>query len=391
MVFNLIDSEYSFATGNLEEFVQERFAILDVLEDFKSFEEAGYFIDMITDDILLAYGLGVEHQVFRVPLKVYKRRLLTNKLFMDCIEEKENSKTFKDKNPFSMLSQETVERIALLMDEIKTGMQASLNGFYFDSLEQEELDGDFNEEDETDGVYVHSKPSCPRNHGDNTEENLAKYNTIQELIKKRESEIANASKKLNEVYKGPSLVLSRNTSRNPDSNNHPYFISYTAKILIRNESTHLEKGFLLSRLKAYRNEGMRNLEDLNSIQKQAIKGLQKHGLITQMPLNKLIDLVSIISRCQELEKRVVLECVKSDNSHKSTLHLEIKAADSDLHRCLNLNVYKQTVVKDQFDPNSAESFFNERIDKIKKTIYSNYYKARQIHRQVWQLKKKSSN
>jgi hypothetical protein len=338
--------------------------------------------------------LGIDHNEFKVPKQVYKRRLATNKLFTDAISGsgKDGDSTFKEKNPFTLLSDETIERIEAFITEHKaTHKHSVLNGFYFENLaEEEEIDEDSLEADEIDGPIIYTKPSCPRKTGDNVDENLARYTELQEQIKKREGQLEHATAKFDLAYKGPSLVLSRNVSRTRSEPISANALSYTAKILIRHESGHLEKGQLLQRLKAWRGEAIRGLEQLHRLQQRAIRGVQAFGLVTEGPLPQLFDLIGVIARCQELEKKVVAQCVRDDGP-RSVLGEDIMLVENDLNHYMKNKVYQvNTSKKDKFDANSAESFFNDRIDKIKKTIYRNYYNARQINRKVWQLRKKTA-
>jgi hypothetical protein len=389
LIFNLVDSEYSFSTGNLEEFVQERFAILDVLYDWPSDDVADFFVDRFSQDIAIAYGLGVDQCEVLIPQDVYKRRLLTNKLFVDSVEISSGKATFAGKNPFNLLSDETAQRIEEFFEELKINQKTHiLKGFYFETYQEEENmeDDDFKEE-EKNSILIITKASNPRDAEENATQNLARYNDLQELLKTKEKQLDHATSKFDAVYKCQTLTLSRNNSRTKEST--PHSITYTAKILIRNESKHLEKGALLTRLKSWRSDGMLKLEQLHDLQLKAIRSLQFQtgSVLTQMPLTKVEDLLGIISRCQELERKVVLECVKED-LQKSEYTSEIIGLNSNLEFFLNEKTYKQCN-SEGIDRYSAEAFFNERIDKIKKTIYSNYYKSRQIHRHIWHMKKKA--
>jgi hypothetical protein len=364
-------------------------------EIFGMDEDTALFKDQIIQDLAVAYGLGLDHLEFKVPAYVYKRRLSTSKLFTESIQQDKGIIKFRGKNPFSMLNDETIEKLHAFLKEIKSSSKCSvLKGFYFDDDEEEEyeeMDEEYSEAFNIEGFIITTEEAQFRLPEDNIEQNLASYERIQKEIATGEAQLKNATELFNKAYKGTSLVLSRSNSRNkPAYTKDAGHISFTAKIRIRDEGAKLKTGLLLSKLKTWRSRGMELLEKANNITVSAISGIQSSSLVTQVPLPKLTDLISLIVRCQELEKKIINECVNKENPSCAEFEEELNKMETEVKFFLFEKNYRNHLSANEVNEAAAvESFFNDRLDKIKKTIYSNYNKSRMISRQIWHMKKKS--
>src|SRR3990167_3234820 len=110
-LFNLADSEYSFATGNTEEFVLGKIGLLEEIEGLMDSERSlEFFLPYILEDLVLALSLGVPSQPLVVPLRLYKRRVLTTPILRDnLVEEKGVYRLVK--NCYNEISAETAQTI----------------------------------------------------------------------------------------------------------------------------------------------------------------------------------------------------------------------------------------------------------------------------------------
>lgn len=411
-LFNLADSEYSFATGNTEEFVLGKIALLEEIEglliDDPSLE---FFLPFILEDLVLAYSLGIKGDLLVIPGKLYNRRVITTPILKDNIVGDQTTGYKLAKNCFNRLSEEISETAKQVIEEysenpitrrtlemFKQGLKgASAAGQRKHSQDMEEQDEDMEEEavHEADTVFISKKDAKidPKQ----ADINLKAYETKTGLIEKEEKSFAALIKKFSVFYarygKSRRVAVQVDIGQNVLTNS----FSYTAqeKILeMKMQGKHIR---MLNRLGENGNPTSKLLIQLNNTIQRASSYL--HGIrnLPEAHQVKVHDIMDIIVRAVDLEEEVLETYLKLSTLEKWASKEELAELTdrsqslwdlaSDMETNKKYQMRKEAV---DFEVRQAEADLASRMDKIRSRIYMSYNKSKMIAKQIHMLRSRTA-
>ena len=393
VMFNLTDSEYSFATGNSDEFLNERMVVVDELVEMAATEPSlKFFLPFLIEDLILGYCLAKNADKFVLPSRVFKNRFMTNPLLSNKVKPVSSNTWSLEENLFTLATPETLEEVKNTINSFKNDPVVKRTIAQFMELISKEEDTDEALEEDEKGVVVLCEPKCKRAPGQNAQEALNRYTELQDLLQAEQNKFQALIDAFKKAYQSNPGGLRRNliNSKAGVTKNQ---LSYSAmhKMLEVSKRTGLfQKVNRLHRPGSASNKLLRALNDLLA---ETSSQLQQDRVISEAHQLKVRDLVETMLRASDLEDKIIEDFLHSEEANVDRMQ-EFEAAVTELQDTLNdikqSTKYvsnKSSIEKEKL---VAERELNERMEKIRGKIYMSYNKTKQLSRQIYSLKKKVS-
>jgi hypothetical protein len=393
----MLDSEYSWRTGNLNEFVLERVALYEDLHVRAADDtELNFFLTYIAEDIALGYSFGHNLAEVTVPPRVYQRRLETNPLFVQNTKVIGNDAKFEHQNPFNLLEKKTSSQVKSFLakfakDSSIVAIKRDFKVFSSDSsYHHDEEDTTLTSKQATGKhmrifLKVLEKSDIKRNQ----DANLKAYEKLLASVEASRNNLVGLIKVTKKAYAQSKsmlkdLVLTKKDSKGGDE---PLKLSYNVKVLLREHNTKDTSMEINRKLALKSNKAVYALGILDMIQDTALVKLQTFSLVTQLPATMVTDIVKVVNQCQILEECIIKTCVEQD---KPTC-IEQFSETMELKATLSYYLNDKKYPKEIFEDHLADSSLTRRLDTIRSTIYASYNKTKLLSRRIWQMKKSMQN
>ena len=406
----MADSEYSFATGNTEEFVLGKIGLLEEIEalliDDPSLE---FFLPFIIEDLVLAYSLGIKGDMLVVPLRLYKRRVLTTPILRDNLVGDNKSELKLAKNCFNKLSAETAETtkqvieeysenpvtrrtLEMFRDKLKgTGSGAQRKHSHDEGHEEEE--GMIEEGYQDDVVYISKKEAkLDSKQGDL---NLKAYEDMTALIDKESKQFKTLIQKFNVFFTKYRSSFQAAPVQIGDLVVGKSF-SYTAQEKILEMKLHGKHIKLLNRLNDHGNQVTKLLIQLNNTIQKASSYL--HGIknLPEAHQVKVHDIMDIVVRAVDLEEEVLETYIKKGTATEHLPKKDLAELQERSQALWDIAIELETNKKYQmrkeaveYELKQAEADLASRMDKIRSRIYMSYNKSKMIAKQIYMLRSRA--
>jgi hypothetical protein len=393
VLFNLTDSEYSFATGNSDEFLNERMVVVDELVEMAATEPSlKFFLPFLVEDLILGYCLAKNAERFVLPARVFRNRFMTNPLLSGKLKPVSHNTWSLEENLFTLATEETLAEVKTLINSFKSDPVVKRTVEHFMSLVAKQEDMEDAEDEEVKGVVILCGAKCQRAAGQNAEEALQRYDELQALLQAEQQKFDALIQAFKKAYQSNPGGLRRNllNSKASASKNQ---LSYSAlhKMLEASKRTGLFQK--VNRLHRPQSQSNKLLRSLNELLAEASALLQQDRVISEAHQLKVRDLVELMLRASDLEDKIIEDFLAVEEANVDRMQ-DFEAAVADLHESLNevkqsakYVSNKSTIEKEKL---VAERELNERMEKIRGKIYMSYNKTKTLSRQIYSLKKKVS-
>jgi len=409
-LFNLADSEYSFATGNTEEFVLGKIALLEEIERMAQFDVSlEFFLPCILEDLVLGFGLGSDGKHLVIPGKLYNRRVVTTPILKDNIVGDPATGYKLVKNCFNRLTQETSEIVQEVIAEYSTNpiTKRTLSRF------KERLGGLANQTDSDDeegntndaqsGVKAMFVSLEHAKHDDNqADNNLQAYEAMNAKLVSEMADFTKLNQKLsaalaskfaNRSNKKPAQVVPQTIT---DSEEFGFSVTANDYILsLKLQGEGYNKLGKLDPTSALPEAKL--LTKINSLIRLQKKLLEESGNLADTHQLKVHDIMDVIVRAVDLEEEVLESYLKRNKIDKRTEEdiAEFNQAFERLQKESDIihNSSKYTVRKtnnSEFELSKAEAELEQRMTRIKSRIYMSYNKSKMIAKQIFMLRRKAN-
>lgn len=393
VLFNLTDSEYSFATGNSDEFLNERMVVVEELVEMAANEQSmKFFLPFLIEDLILGYCLAKNADKFVLPARVFKNRFMTNPLLSSRVKCVSNNTWSLEENPFTLATAETLEEVKCTINGFKNDPIVKRTIAQFMDLVSKEEDMEEASGDEEKGVVIVCEPKCKRSPGQNAAEALKRYTDLQELLESEQKKFQTLIDTFKKAYLSNPGGLRRNliNSKTGITKNQ---LSYSVmhKMLEVSKRT----GQFAKVNKMHRNHFTSNklLRGLNEVLAEAASLLQQDRVISEAHQLKIRDLIETMLKASDLEDKIIEDFLDVEEANVERMQ-EFEASVDYLQETLNeikqSTKYvsnRSTIEKEKM---VAERELNERMEKIRGKIYMSYNKTKMLSRQIYSLKKKVS-
>ena len=393
VLFNLTDSEYSFATGNSDEFLNERMVVVEELVEMAANEQSmKFFLPFLIEDLILGYCLAKNADKFVLPARVFKNRFMTNPLLSSRVKCVSNNTWSLEENPFTLATAETLEEVKCTINGFKNDPIVKRTIAQFMDLVSKEEDMEEASCDEEKGVVIVCEPKCKRSPGQNAAEALKRYTDLQELLESDQKKFQTLIETFKKAYLSNPGGLRRNliNSKTGTTKNQ---LSYSAmhKMLEVSKRT----GQFAKVNKMHRNHFTSNklLRGLNEVLAEAASLLQQDRVISEAHQLKIRDLIETMLKASDLEDKIIEDFLDVEEANVERMQ-EFEASVGYLQETLNeikqSTKYvsnRSTIEKEKM---VAERELNDRMEKIRGKIYMSYNKTKMLSRQIYSLKKKVS-
>lgn len=398
-----MDSEYSFRTGNIEEFVLERVALYEDIHMMRAKEpELGFFLQYIAEDIALGCSLGLNSTEVRIPTKVYQRRLETNPLFIEQATITQYMCTLSS-NPFGTLSKGAIDGVHSLIKKYskEESIQNIIKDFDIMNKKTQTTENESAQEEEETSPFSDSKKYIliksvvikrsaltSEQKKINTAKNLKRYEDLQQDLEKAQADFSTLIRLMDKAYAEhqmtKDMVLLKRTSSAGEKTGQ---MTYKAKLLIR-EYNLKDKSFSLPRKMNKRGcKAYEFLDNIRIIQERITAQLEANNLITSIPAPKLQDLLTVLVKAQMLEEEFIAFCNQEETPKCQDYFHRLNELRIDLLYYLEEKKYaKEDKAAEDL---VGQQYLQGRLDKIRSAIYGTYNKAKQISRTIWHLKKEA--
>lgn len=393
MLFNLTDSEFSFATGNSDEFLNERMVVIDELIAMATNEPSlKFFLPFLIEDLILGYCLAKNTDRFVLPTRVFKNRFMTNPLLSSKVKALSSTSWSLEENPFTLATAETLEEVKTTINSFKNDPVVKRTIAQFMNLVAKEEDMQDAADEDEKGIVIHCEPKCKRVPGQNADEALKRYTDLQDLLKAEQEKFDSLIEAFKKAYQSNPGGLRRNlvNSKAGASKNQ---LSYSAmhKMLEVSKRT----GLFTKVNKLHRNQYASNklLRVLNEVLADAAALLQQDRVISEAHQLKIRDLVETMLRASDLEDKIIEDFLSTEEANVERMQ-EFETAVAELQDALNEIKQSTKYVSNKSSIEKeklvAERELNERMEKIRGKIYMSYNKTKMLSRQIYSLKKKVS-
>ena len=392
VLFNLTDSEYSFATGNSDEFLNERLVVVDELVEMAANEPSlKFFLPFLIEDLILGYCLAKNAERFVLPIRVFKNRFMANPLLSSRVRPVSSTSWSLEENPFTLATAETLEEVKTTINSFKNDPIVKRTIAQFMQLVAKEEDMEDAADDEK-GIVVICEPKCKRVPGQNAEEALQRYKDLQALLKAEQDKFGLLIEAFKKAYQSNPGGLRRNlvNSKAGASKNQ---LSYSAmhKMLEVSKRT----GQFAKVNKLHRNQFASNklLRMLNEVLAEASSLLQQDRVVSEAHQLKIRDLVEAMLRASDLEDKIIEDFLSVEEANVDRMHefeasvAELQDSLTEIKQSTKYVSNKSSIEKEKL---VAERELNERMEKIRGKIYMSYNKTKMLSRQIYSLKKKVS-
>ena len=392
VLFNLTDSEYSFATGNSDEFLNERLVVVDELVEMAANEPSlKFFLPFLIEDLILGYCLAKNAERFVLPIRVFKNRFMANPLLSSRVRPVSSTSWSLEENPFTLATAETLEEVKTTINSFKNDPIVKRTIAQFMQLVAKEEDMEDAADDEK-GIVVICEPKCKRVPGQNAEEALQRYKDLQALLKAEQDKFGLLIEAFKKAYQSNPGGLRRNlvNSKAGASKNQ---LSYSAmhKMLEVSKRT----GQFAKVNKLHRNQFASNklLRVLNEVLAEASSLLQQDRVVSEAHQLKIRDLVEAMLRASDLEDKIIEDFLSVEEANVDRMHefeasvAELQDSLTEIKQSTKYVSNKSSIEKEKL---VAERELNERMEKIRGKIYMSYNKTKMLSRQIYSLKKKVS-
>jgi hypothetical protein len=404
----LADSEYSFATGNTEEFVLGKIALLEEIEglliDDPSLE---FFLPFILEDLVLAYSLGIKGDNLVIPGKLYNRRVVTTPILKDNLVGDTQTGYKLVKNCFNKLTSETAETIKqvieeysenpitrrtleMFQDKLKANTASNQRKHSHDATEAE-----LGEDDHLDVDLICINIKDAKVDPKQAEINLKAYESKTAQIDKELKSFNTLIKLFSTFFarykeglkNAPAVRADLTVSKS---------LSYTAqeKILeLKLQGKHLRT---LSKLSEYDNPARRVLNQLSNTIQKASSHLHDIKNLPEAHQVKVHDIMDIIVRAVDLEEAVLEAYIRLPDHDAKTATIGLNEHSQNSQAlwdfCLEMETDKKYQMRKEnveFELKQAEADLASRMDKIRSRIYMSYNKSKMIAKQIYMLRNRA--
>jgi hypothetical protein len=124
LLFDIMDSEYSLASGNTTEFIEGKIRLLEYIQDHPDAEN-GYLVKYLLEDIAFGLSVGKSREAYMIPKRIYHRRVELCELLASEVKPINDNQSALQRNPFNRISEDTeaLARDALSLPAYRTHMK----------------------------------------------------------------------------------------------------------------------------------------------------------------------------------------------------------------------------------------------------------------------------
>jgi hypothetical protein len=389
---NYSDAEYSYCTGNTEEFLNGKLAVFDALQTISSGDGVVRHLEqLILEDLIVGYCVGGGLKWANVPTELYWRRVKTHPFFVgSTVVENDGTRTVQIKERlFNTVSEEVLADIRGLMEDCKEN-----------SPHLEYLTKQFE-------TAIQDRPVKPRDafgwitidftkagtqQQSRVDQNLKSYDELIANIEAEKKDMVNLIEKFDTAWKrshSTKFMVTRKSENKFHEN-----ISYNVKMRIAEKVALNSKHRTLSKILDRSSHWCSIFSDLDCIAKSTLSIIQITPQLSMAPHERLIDLYTILVHVQDVERDLieVLSTASLQPVSEDLLKSEYQGKVFDLVnkylRASEIKNYPQENRGKKLTEAYMKQSLEERIDKLRGSIYSDYAKTKNISKQIISIKQK---
>jgi tetratricopeptide (TPR) repeat protein len=387
---NYIDSEYSYITGNTEEFMNGKLSVFDSLTFMETKDSAMNFLcHHLLEDIAIGYALAASNGKYMVvPISLFQKRILTNPIFDGVLKVYVNGKVTSatlSENPFNTVAPEVIKDAKDFLEEYKNKPQYK-NALGF----MKKLVTDKPPESDSSSVVINLTKCSTADNKDRRAKNLKLY---EDVLAKVETEQAQFAKLINTAKN--TFKVAGATKRTGGRKSEEVLFSLTAYSKILKKILNGTPYHKILVLKNRNKPASVLLQKLSTVMNTAVLLLQENHTLCNQNQMKIKDIVDTIVMMSDTESEIIdfytsnssPTAIKRDDLSEYIDKIELyRERIEDIHTKVK---YMDPVVVNQRESTLAEADLNSRMERIRSNIYRSYMRSRALAKQIVVLKKKA--